>query len=312
MAQSSSDSSQAEYSHEATVAAITSYYELLARVHPDSVSSLKYPPSGGWPQITLESFSILGRSDTVIELIRHIPYFTSDRISFMKSTTPRNFADASFCRRTHEESRVYNEEVRPVPQDKIGANPGYSPEGGGVPIPSSMFTLAMLAEEKEEGYDILLDTEHNIVIVVRVGEEFLHGWPPVPPDANHINWGGDDKDEVEGEKEGESDGEDSEDSEENVDLYLLGHDWRYSPTYRIDTFFNMCQEQWKVMNWMPKMEWAGQIEEGYRSAETKLDETYGDGLRQKIMRDAGWPGTGEAVGMGWDKAKAEKQMIELM
>ncbi|KAF4784144.1 hypothetical protein HER10_EVM0004723 [Colletotrichum scovillei] len=287
MAQSSSDSSQAEYSHEATVAAIASYYELLARVHPDSVSSLEYPPPEGWPQITPESFSILGRNDTVIELMRHIPYFTSDRISFMKSTTPRNFADASFCRRIHEESRVYNEEVWPVPQDKIGANPGYSPEGGEVPIPTSMFTLAVLAEEKEEGYDILLDTEHNIVIVVRVGEEFPHGWPP-------------------------NNGEDSEDSEEDVDLYLLGHDWRYSPTYRIDTFFKMCQEQWRVVNWIPKMEWAGQIEERYRSAETKLDETYGDGLRQKIMREAGWPGAGEEVGLGWDKAKAEKQMIELM
>ncbi|KAK1529308.1 uncharacterized protein CCOS01_07142 [Colletotrichum costaricense] len=220
MVRSSSDSSQAEYSHKATVAAITSYYELLARVHPDIVSSLEYPPSGGWPQITSEFFSILGRNDTVIELMRHIP-------------------------RTHEESRAYNEEVRPVPQDKIGANPDYSPEGGGVPITSSMFTLAVLAAEIQEGFDILLETEHNIVIVVRVREE------------PHT-------------------------------------------------------EQWKVMNWMSKMEWAGQIGKRYRSAETELDETYGDGLRQKIMREAGWPGTGEEVGLGWDKAKAEKQMIELM
>ncbi|KAK1716471.1 hypothetical protein BDP67DRAFT_564214 [Colletotrichum lupini] len=175
MAQSSSDSSQEEYSHKATVAAIISYYELLARVHPDIVSSLDYPPSGGWPQIKSESFSILGRNDTVIELMRHIPYFTSDRISFTKSNTPRSFADVFFCKRTHEESRAYNEEVRPVPQDKIGANPGYYPEGGGVPITSSMFTLAVLAEEKEEGYDILLETEHNIVIVGRVREEFPRG-----------------------------------------------------------------------------------------------------------------------------------------
>ncbi|KAI3538015.1 hypothetical protein CSPX01_09812 [Colletotrichum filicis] len=245
MAQSSSDSSQAEYSLKATVAAITSYYELLARVHPDSVCSLEYPPSGGWPQITSESFCILGRNDTVIELMRHIP-------------------------------------------------------GGGVPITSSMFTLAVLAEEKEEGYDVLLETEHNIVTA------------PIPPDAEHIKWGGGDEDEAEDEKDDGSNGEDSEDSEEDVDIYTLGHNWRYSPTYRINTFFNMCLEQWKVMNWMPKMEWAGQIGKRYRSAETELDETYGDGLRQKIMREAGWPGTGEEVGLGWDKAKAEKQMIELM
>ncbi|KAK1455549.1 hypothetical protein CMEL01_04309 [Colletotrichum melonis] len=277
MARSSSDSSQAEYSHKATVAAITSYYELLARVHPDIVSSLEYPPSGGWPQITSESFSILGRNDTVIELMRHIP---------------RVFL------RTHEESRAYNEEVRPVPQDKIGADPGYSPEGGGVPITSNMFTLTVLAEEKQEGYDILLETEHNIA--------------PIPPDADHIKWGGGDEDKAEDEKDDESNGEDSEDSEEDVDIHTLGHNWRYSPTYRINTSFKMCQEQWKVMNWMPKMEWAGQIGKRYRSAETELDETYGDGLRQKIMREAGWPGTGEEVGLGWDKAKAEKQMIELM
>ncbi|KAK1672325.1 hypothetical protein BDP55DRAFT_673554 [Colletotrichum godetiae] len=65
MTQSSLNSPQEGYSHEATVAAITSYYELLARVHPGSVSSLKHPPPGGWPQITSESFSILGRNDTV-------------------------------------------------------------------------------------------------------------------------------------------------------------------------------------------------------------------------------------------------------
>ncbi|KXH48287.1 hypothetical protein CSAL01_05652 [Colletotrichum salicis] len=312
MAQSSSNSPQEGYSHEATVAAITSYYELLARVHPDSVSSLEYPPPGGWPQITSESFSILGRNDTVIELMRHIPYFTDDRITFMKSTTPRNFTGGSFCRRTHEASRVYNEEPRPINLDRIGANPGYAPEGEGEPIPSSMFTLAVLAQEQEEGYDILLDTEHNIVIVVRVGEEFPPGWPPVPPDANHIKWDGDDEDEAEGEKEDGSDGEDSEDSEEDVDLYLLGHDWRYSPTYRIDTFFKMCQEQWRVMNWMPKMEWVGQTHEEYLFEESDSNTDLCTGLRRKIMREAGWPGTGEQVGLGWDKAKAEKEMVELM
>ncbi|OHF01135.1 hypothetical protein CORC01_03449 [Colletotrichum orchidophilum] len=89
MASSSSNQAQEGYSQEATMAAITSYYELLARVHPDSVSSLKYPPPNGWPQISRDSFSILGRTDTFIALLRHIPYFMSDHITFMKATTPK-------------------------------------------------------------------------------------------------------------------------------------------------------------------------------------------------------------------------------
>ncbi|KAI3557709.1 hypothetical protein CABS02_01891 [Colletotrichum abscissum] len=150
----------------------------------------------------------------------------------MKSNTPCNFADVSFCRRTHE--------------------------------------------------------------------------APIPPDADHIQWGGDDEDEAEDEKDDKSNGEDSEESEEDVDIYTLGHNWRYLPTYRINTFFKMCQEQWKVMNWMPK-KWNGLATLGRDTGPQKQSLT-----RRTIMREAGWPGTGEEVGLGWDKAKAEKQMIELM
>ncbi|OHF01136.1 hypothetical protein CORC01_03450 [Colletotrichum orchidophilum] len=189
------------------------------------------------------------------------------------------------------------------------ANPGYSPQGGFEPIPSSMFALAVLTEEQEEGYHVLLDTDRYIIILVRVGDEFPRGWPPVQPDADHEEWIGDDENEAGDEDKDESDGEHTDDE---VDLYLCGHDWREMPAYRIDTFFKMCREQRRVMNWMPKMEWAGQTHEEYTFTESECDTDCGTGLRRRITREAGWPGTDNEVGLGWDKAKAEKEMIELM
>ncbi|KAL1648705.1 hypothetical protein SLS58_001879 [Diplodia intermedia] len=55
------------------VAELTSYYGFLAGLHiPES--AILYPPPGGWPTITKESFASCGKTNAVIDLLRHIPY----------------------------------------------------------------------------------------------------------------------------------------------------------------------------------------------------------------------------------------------
>ncbi|KAI2464692.1 hypothetical protein F4781DRAFT_439329 [Annulohypoxylon bovei var. microspora] len=65
------------YSHDETVAAITSYYKLVSRaLAVGTNSTLLYPPPEGWPQLTNpDVVAGLGLSDEAISLIRHIPYF---------------------------------------------------------------------------------------------------------------------------------------------------------------------------------------------------------------------------------------------
>ncbi|KAI1390260.1 uncharacterized protein F4822DRAFT_401363 [Hypoxylon trugodes] len=62
-----------KYSREETIAVIRDFYQFLTKLYlPES--AIVEPPPEGWPTITKEKFSPLGKSDEVIELLRHLPY----------------------------------------------------------------------------------------------------------------------------------------------------------------------------------------------------------------------------------------------
>lgn len=66
------------YSRNETVAALSSHYEFLCRIHPPS-TVIKYPPPDGWPEITPEYLAFLNKTDTVVDLIRHLPLIQRDK-----------------------------------------------------------------------------------------------------------------------------------------------------------------------------------------------------------------------------------------
>lgn len=59
------------------IAAVTDYYEWLLRLHlrPDN---LRRPPPGGWPEISPERFKKMGKTDTAIDLLKHLFYVEID------------------------------------------------------------------------------------------------------------------------------------------------------------------------------------------------------------------------------------------
>lgn len=60
------------------VASITEYYTFLTtRLHFEPCE-LRIPPPSGWPQITASRFTFLGKSDKVIDILRHLPYLPAD------------------------------------------------------------------------------------------------------------------------------------------------------------------------------------------------------------------------------------------
>jgi hypothetical protein len=63
------------YSRDAVVAEIASFYEFLASLYIPSEAFI-YPPPGGWPEITPQSLSCLGKTATAIDLIRHLPFIS--------------------------------------------------------------------------------------------------------------------------------------------------------------------------------------------------------------------------------------------
>lgn len=52
---------------------LTSFYEFLTRTHIPT-KALRYPPLGGWQHLTAEALAFMGKSDAVLDLIRHLPY----------------------------------------------------------------------------------------------------------------------------------------------------------------------------------------------------------------------------------------------
>lgn len=59
------------------VAPFYEYYAFHGRLHIP-VSGIKHPPVGGWPNITVENCSGFGKSDFVVDVLRHLPYIVED------------------------------------------------------------------------------------------------------------------------------------------------------------------------------------------------------------------------------------------
>lgn len=69
------------YDRDQVVSELLAFYEFLVRMYlPEEL--LKRPPSGGWPSVTHERFAFMRKSDTVIGLLKHLPYICQDGLSF--------------------------------------------------------------------------------------------------------------------------------------------------------------------------------------------------------------------------------------
>lgn len=68
------------YDRDEVVREVTSFYEFLTNLHIPN-SALKIPPPGGWPDITPERYAFLKKDDTVIDLIRHLPFIYKEEYS---------------------------------------------------------------------------------------------------------------------------------------------------------------------------------------------------------------------------------------
>nr|POE65289.1 hypothetical protein CFP56_34956 [Quercus suber] len=87
------------YSRDEIAAEIKSFYEFLVSNHLPS-EALKLPPPEGWPGITAERLGFLEKSDTVIDLLKHIPYIRQDehgtQYQIFESTACNDFSGTWF------------------------------------------------------------------------------------------------------------------------------------------------------------------------------------------------------------------------
>lgn len=113
------------YSRDATIAAFRDYYQFLTKLYlPES--AIDEPPPEGWPTTTTESKRDLGKTDEVIELLRHLPYIPQDNDYHMLQGAPYcRFHDWRSNSGLGEDIKVRTEDcAENVPAHVIGLTSG--------------------------------------------------------------------------------------------------------------------------------------------------------------------------------------------
>jgi hypothetical protein len=91
------------------------------------------------------------------------------------------------------------------------------------------------------------------------------------------------------------------------DIDLNGVDaWMYNPTFEVAEFFDVCKQRFRDCRWMPHPFGPTDVWEAGVDEEDKIEE---DDALVKIMKDAGWPGDGDAN--GWRREEAEQRMEQI-
>ncbi|KAK5944161.1 hypothetical protein PMZ80_003442 [Knufia obscura] len=82
------------------------------------------PPGGGWPEITKESFARFGKSDKVIEVLRHFTYIEGGHYEVLPMTPMADYRDPSRIRAIRdgdvEAIKIVSETTEAAPPDVVG------------------------------------------------------------------------------------------------------------------------------------------------------------------------------------------------
>jgi hypothetical protein len=242
------------YSHDDTITAIKSYHSFLVSLYLPP-SAIIHPPPTGWPSITSASMSGLGKTETVVELLKHLPYIAvPPDDSFRTQGAPHAvFADwqrtatlhpgaaASILRAVSEGSR----RTAHVPGSVVGLTAG-----------------------GRENRMLLLDTDHGVVY-----------WPDCPSDDNDQGMEGEVFAPLREEERLEDDPYDWCGSDEEAMWREEGGAWP------VKEFFEMWMDEFRALRFVPVGKRV--VKDVY----TRYHPSQ-DGLLQLlrgVYRDHGWP-----------------------
>jgi hypothetical protein len=111
-------------SRQEIVDAITAFYQEVIRQPYLADRALRIPPASGWDNLDVEALKNLGKTDGVIDLLRHLPYLEArgeyEKVLIGNDTTPVSYLKCS---------QSVMDEVNPLPGDCVYLTSGV--DGGG-------------------------------------------------------------------------------------------------------------------------------------------------------------------------------------
>ncbi|KAH7379440.1 hypothetical protein DE146DRAFT_672950 [Phaeosphaeria sp. MPI-PUGE-AT-0046c] len=87
-------SSEVSYSESASIAAVADFFKFLTKLYLDE-ELVEWPPEGGWPSITTDTFASLNKSESVVSFLRQLPYMQDFRVP-IGEVRPQGLPEASF------------------------------------------------------------------------------------------------------------------------------------------------------------------------------------------------------------------------
>jgi len=150
------------YSRDELVEELTSFYKLLIKLYlPDS--SLNIPPEDGWPEIAAERYAFLKKNDTVINLMKHLPYIHQDgTCGCMNTIYPMTTCvqyNGPFLQKLMRYEYPNKEAVDPLEEVTV--------------IPAHVLTIAM-ETSGGDGFFWFVDTERGTITLMGEGTERTH------------------------------------------------------------------------------------------------------------------------------------------
>jgi hypothetical protein len=233
------------YSEAACVAAVSKYFKFLTTMYVDD-ADVEWPPEGGWPMITETAFGSLDKSDRVISLLRHIPYFRESGAPEWER--PQAAPWANFCnwrkytKGSEEEDPAHKYGLKLVTESFLSHR-------------VNSHIIGLMEGGRDSAF-ILLDTEHGVIYWPDCDDEIRndttqeqveddpHAWTP----EAEADWRGD------------------------------------SPAWAIDDFFQMLEEQFQYLRFIPLN--SRQVISAYSECS---EDGEMESMLQAIYREHGWP-----------------------
>lgn len=227
------------------VAPFYEYYDFLGRLHIPA-SDIKHPPPEGWPNITAENCSGLGKSDFVVDVLRHLPYiadhgefernisntdFKSNVVDY-STATPEDFSGPSL-----KHGEISHEAAGPISRHKVVIACGY--ESGGVDLILDTRTGEIFEEIIRVGSGETLPVREYFELKMRQCRELKTVVAP----GEDAHWGGF------GDKEGPYDAaameEAGEPSYPDEGFHLEGQEWDLKWVCHLYRKFGWPGEGWR-------------------------------------------------------------------
>ncbi|KAI9150512.1 hypothetical protein HJFPF1_10280 [Paramyrothecium foliicola] len=142
------------YSRGETIEAVRDFYRFLTKMYVDE-SRVIEPPAEGWPNITIDGFRGMRKTNEVIELLRHLPYLRiGDHSDYDQPPVGAECYFADYRRRKPEG----DDDI-----DDFGDFLKVVSEGGDICDDVPAHVVGLTRKHHEDDFVFLLDTELGVV-----------------------------------------------------------------------------------------------------------------------------------------------------